>query len=229
VRAYDVIKEIYGPDEQSRVGIAHAMLYGRLTQAGGGLGDINVAATNQFNYFYNEHLLNSLVNERVDVSIDRHPADRDYRASTDLYGPTSWEKKLDFLGLNYYRSVYVGHDPILAVVASFAGGFFDNDLRDNDDQHQLHNDMGWEIYPKGIYHILKYVHENYNLPVLITENGISQSADCHRAPFVVSHMQQVLRAILEGVKVQGYIHWTLVETMNGRTTIAPGAALGSLL
>jgi beta-glucosidase/6-phospho-beta-glucosidase/beta-galactosidase/lysophospholipase L1-like esterase len=211
VRAYDVIKAIYGPDGQSRVGIAHAMLYGRLTPAGGGLGDINVAETNQFNYFYNEHLLNSLVNERVDVSIDRHPADRDYRASTDLYGLTSWEKKLDFLGLNYYRSVYVGHDPILNAVANFAGGFFDNDLRDSDDQHQLLNDMGWEIYPKGIYHILKYIHDNYDLPVLIAENGISQAVDCHRAPFTVSHLQQVLRAIQEGVKVQGYIHWTLVD------------------
>lgn len=37
-------------------------------------------------------------------------------------------------------------------------------------------DLGWEIYPKGIYHILKEL-KKYNLPIYITENGLADAED----------------------------------------------------
>lgn len=112
MRAYNVNKELYG-QQQSRVGIAHAMLYPRLTQAGGELGNVNEAAKNQFNYFYNEHFLDSLVNDVVDTAIHRRPANRNNVPSRDFYGLSPnepWSPKIDFVGINYYRSVYVEQD-----------------------------------------------------------------------------------------------------------------------
>lgn len=65
VRAYNKIKEI---DPDSRVGFAHAMLHAKVTSvsAPGGVHD---AARNQFDYFYNWHMLNAVVNGSVDVNI----------------------------------------------------------------------------------------------------------------------------------------------------------------
>src|SRR5699024_11415232 len=34
------------------------------------------------------------------------------------------------------------------------------------------NDLGWEIYPEGLYHLCKTVYTTYGLPIYITENGI---------------------------------------------------------
>jgi beta-glucosidase/6-phospho-beta-glucosidase/beta-galactosidase/lysophospholipase L1-like esterase len=228
VRAYETIKSLYG-SQLSRVGIAHAMLFPRLTTAGGGIGNVNEAAKNQFNYFYNEHFLDSLISDVVDTEIQRRPADRVNVSSQAFYNlPSSevWKPKLDFIGLNYYRSVYVSYDQILAMSAGFSGGTFDNDLSLKNSKHYLLNDLGWEIYPKGLYFILKRLHELYGLPILITENGIPQSVDWNRAPFVVSHLQQILRAIQEGVQVDGYIHWSIVDNFEWQVGYDASAQFG---
>jgi beta-glucosidase/6-phospho-beta-glucosidase/beta-galactosidase/lysophospholipase L1-like esterase len=228
VRAYNTIKSLYG-NQPSQVGIAHAMMYPRLTPAGGGIGNVNEAAKNQFHYFYNEHFLNSLIQDVVDTEIQRRPANRVNVPSQDFYGLPSgqaWTPKLDFIGLNYYRSVSVYYDQILAVSAGFSGGAFDNNLLDSTEAHNLLNDLGWEIYPKGLYHVLKWLHQQYNLPILITENGIPQSTDRNRASFIVAHLEQVLRAIKEGVRVDAYIHWSIVDNFEWHEHYRPAARFG---
>ncbi len=81
--------------------------------------------------------------------------------------------------------------------------------------------MGWEIYPEGLYHFLTWAHREYapNLPIYVTENGLSaddrvvagQIADPQRIAFIEQHLQAVLRAIAEGVPVQGYFIWSLLD------------------
>lgn len=36
--------------------------------------------------------------------------------------------------------------------------------------------MGWEIYPEGIYYVLKNF-KKYNVPIYITENGLADKYD----------------------------------------------------
>jgi beta-glucosidase len=48
-------------------------------------------------------------------------------------------------------------------------------------------------------------------PVVITENGISDAADRLRGSYIVSHLEQVQRAIASGVDVRGYMHWSLMD------------------
>ena len=60
---------------------------------------------------------------------------------------------LDFIGLNYYFHNRVDH------------GF-------NRNKDRKRNDMGWEIYPEGIYHVLRDS-SKYKLPIYVTENGIA--------------------------------------------------------
>ena len=58
-------------------------------------------------------------------------------------------------------------------------------------------DLGWEIYPKGIYHILKDL-KKYNLPIYITENGLADAEDEKREKFIKDHLRWIHKAIREG-------------------------------
>ena len=75
---------------------------------------------------------------------------------------------------------------------------------------ETRNDLGWEIYAKGIYSILKSL-KKYNLPIYITENGLADSEDEKRAEFIEDHLFWLHKAIVEGVDVRGYFHWSLLD------------------
>jgi beta-glucosidase len=106
---------------------------------------------------------------------------------------------LDWIGVNYYTRIRVGWPPQRSTAAADphagAGEF---------------TDFGWEIYPPGLYHVLRRV-GRYGKPVVITENGISDADDDQRPAYLVRHLEQVHRALRDGVDVRGYTHWTLMD------------------
>lgn len=71
-------------------------------------------------------------------------------------------------------------------------------------------DLGWEIYPEGIYHILKDL-KKYNLPIYLTENGIADVEDAKRKKFIKDHLCWIHKAIQENVDVHGYLYWSLLD------------------
>src|SRR5262245_54298804 len=180
------------------------------TQRVPALGGDNAAATRQVDYFYHQHCLDAIMDGRVDLAIQHEPARRRYVDSQQFFGiaPHAWQPTLDFIGLNYYRAVYVRHDPLLAVlVGQFAGGV----PKAHEDPGVQRNDLAWEVYPEGLYAILTRLHRRYHRAILITENGMAEAADKHRASYIVSHLQQVQRAQRDGVDVLGYLHWSIVD------------------
>ncbi len=72
------------------------------------------------------------------------------------------------------------------------------------------SDLEWEIYPKGIYRILKDL-KKYGLPIYITENGLADADDSRREQFIKEHLRWVHKAIEEGVDVRGYFYWSLLD------------------
>ncbi|MHA1276851.1 MAG: glycoside hydrolase family 1 protein [Candidatus Helarchaeota archaeon] len=72
------------------------------------------------------------------------------------------------------------------------------------------NDMGWEIYPTGLYNLLINV-KKYNVPLYITENGICTTNDERRCKFLIQHLRAVHRALEEGVDVRAYLHWSFMD------------------
>ena len=65
--------------------------------------------------------------------------------------------------------------------------------------------MGWEIFPEGLYSLIVVITNQWNLPILISENGIPDKSGANRSPFILSHISQVKRATDSGADVLGYI------------------------
>ena len=97
----------------------------------------------------------------------------------------------DFIGLNHYF-----HNRI------------DGSLGKNENLRT--SDMGWELYPEAIYHVLMDL-KRYKKPVYITENGLADSADRQRAWFIYESLKNIYKAISEGADVRGYLHWSLMD------------------
>ena len=108
----------------------------------------------------------------------------------------------DFIGVNYYRAVG-----------------WTNDLPTSD--------MGWAIYPSGLYEVLKELKE-INLPIYITENGIADAEDDQRADFIADHLAATWRAIDDGADVLGYFHWSLLDNFEWDKGFGPRFGLAEV-
>ena len=109
---------------------------------------------------------------------------------------------LDFIGLNYY---------------------FHNKIKfpfQKKNENRVVSDLGWEIYPQGIYYLLKDL-KKYNLPIYITENGLADSQDRLRKDFIKDHLFWIHRALKEGVDVRGYFHWSLMDNFEWDLGFSP--------
>ena len=78
--------------------------------------------------------------------------------------------------------------------------------------------MGWEIYPDGLYHFIKETHEKFTkgLPLYVTENGMANPdeigvSDDARIAYLDSHVAAANRALSEGVPLRGYTFWSLLD------------------
>ncbi|MFO0718943.1 MAG: glycoside hydrolase family 1 protein [Candidatus Paceibacterota bacterium] len=72
------------------------------------------------------------------------------------------------------------------------------------------SDMGWDIYPPALYHVLIEL-RRYKKPIIVTENGIADESDTKRGAFIRDYVGSVHKAIEHGVDVRGYLHWSLLD------------------
>ncbi|NLW58951.1 MAG: beta-glucosidase [Firmicutes bacterium] len=120
---------------------------------------------------------------------------------------------INFLGINYYtrNRVQAGSGDALYAL-----------LRLEQLPPELPaTEMGWEIYPDGLYELLTRIsRENKELPLFITENGAAfpdqvdadgRVKDEQRIAYLEAHLAQVRRAKEEGVNVRGYLVWSFLD------------------
>lgn len=130
-------------------------------------------------------------------------------------------RDLDILGINYYTRTVVKDDPSFPVVAASQVYPEGNE----------YSGM-WEIYPEGLYTLLKRIWDDYQpkCEILITENGVpvpdgkdydGRVRDERRIRYLSSHLDQVHRAIQDGIPVKGYFHWTLLDNFEWAYGFAP--------
>ncbi|MGD1836763.1 MAG: glycoside hydrolase family 1 protein, partial [Nitrososphaeraceae archaeon] len=215
VRTYDKIKLIDdvdgdGDNVNSCVGIAHSMFAVRPIDKNKN-NSKNIEAAKNFSYFINDYFLNAIVDGVEDKNY-LNTLQRYNQDSSDFLIHREWKNKSDFIGINYYRRLYVYNSQILNLSsASFVGAAAINDLRKYDGNHGVLNDLGWEIYPKGLYEIISKLHNKWNIPILITENGIADKNNEYRSKFIIAHLKQIKKNIEEKVNIIGYLYWSLMD------------------
>jgi beta-glucosidase len=93
----------------------------------------------------------------------------------------------DWLGLQYYIKRTVGQRP-----------------------RHLRSDMGWGLHPEGHLPMLRKL-ANYGKPVYVTESGLADAADVHRANYIEGSLKSIADAVAEGIDCRGYFHWSLMD------------------
>lgn len=73
------------------------------------------------------------------------------------------------------------------------------------------NQMGTAVEPLSLAGAVRYAHAVADVPVLVTEHGISTTDDSLRSGFIPSALRGLLDVIDDDVPVLGYIHWTLMD------------------
>lgn len=116
----------------------------------------------------------------------------------------------DFIGLQYYHHDAISFDWRTAAANSETFGYKRWGPITIRNKNDAVSDLGWEIYPEGIYHLLKDV-SRYHKPIYITENGIADAKDEKRIKFIEEHLRWVSKAMREGVDVRGYFYWSLLD------------------
>jgi beta-glucosidase len=126
------------------------------------------------------------------------------------------EKKLafdmDFIGLQNYTREFVTHAPLMPFVKAR--------IIKASKRNVEHTLMDWEVYPPGIYNALTRLHSYGTInEIIVTENGAAfidhyeegMVDDYKRVKFLQDYIAQVLLAKREGVNVNGYFIWTLLD------------------
>ncbi len=118
---------------------------------------------------------------------------------------------IDFLGINYYfRMMFAANED---------GTSFPPRIIPQPDAP--HTQMGWEIFPDGLYNLLGFIHENYGpIDLYITENGAAFEdgspidgviEDTDRVSYLQQHFAAAERAIADGVQLKGYFVWSFLD------------------
>lgn len=117
---------------------------------------------------------------------------------------------LDFWGLNYYTPLRVCDDPSSPFPHVAATPAVKPEK----------TDIGWEIEPAGLTHVVRYLYGRYDLPALyITENGAADNtsvengavSDTMRLDYLSDHLGVAADLIADGYPLRGYFAWSLMD------------------
>ncbi|MBU0503636.1 MAG: glycoside hydrolase family 1 protein [Candidatus Omnitrophota bacterium] len=128
---------------------------------------------------------------------------RDKSFNFDFLNKLAKSKTMDFIGVNYYTR---------SLVETSSWSLNNVLTRICQDNHSslLKNSLGWDIYPEGLVDLLLRL-KIYDLPVIILENGICTMDDALRWNFINQHLKSIGIALAKGVRISGYIYWSLLD------------------
>ncbi len=117
---------------------------------------------------------------------------------------------LDWIGVNFYNRHVVAHAPGHGPAEA---AFIRTD--------EPHTSIGWEVYPDALREVLVRIHRDWKPKALVvTENGAAYDDvpgpgdrvdDEERRSYLEAHLAACRDALREGVPLEGYLVWTLVD------------------
>ncbi len=115
-----------------------------------------------------------------------------------------WFIPMDFVGINYYNGSRTKYSPDKPLLSDRVESFYSRP-----GQRYLPN-------PGGLFDVVQYVAERYNIDVYITENGLNlpnindeeqECDDGERVTYIREHMRMVARLVRSGYPLKGYFYW----------------------
>ena len=88
------------------------------------------------------------------------------------------------------------------------------------------SDWGWQIDPKGLRYYLEMVYDRYQIPLMVVENGLGavdvpeadgSIHDGYRIDYLRSHIQEMEKAVYDGVDLMGYTMWGCIDLVSAST------------
>ena len=136
---------------------------------------------------------------------------------------------MDFIGLQNYTRELIKYSPLVP--------FVNAKIIKASKRNVQYTQMDWEVYPPSIYEAL---HRFNSYPaikeIIVTENGAAYKdklqdgriEDFDRIKYLQDHIAQVLRAKMDGVKVNGYFVWTLMDNFEWAEGFTPKFGLAHI-
>jgi beta-glucosidase len=131
--------------------------------------------------------------------VDLQPVDggEDRMRSARQYAQLDWleiSRDDDFVGVQTYSRERIGADGMV-------------------DRPQGRRQMltGWEFYPDALEHTVRMASQCAKVPVLVTENGCAIADDRSRIAYIEGALAGLQRCIDDGIDVEGYLHWSLLD------------------
>ena len=168
----------------------------------------DVAAARRLDGYFNRWFLEPVVGRGYPQDmVERYGADMPVVSDADL---TTIAVPIDVMGVNYYERAVVAHDASDAFLGM-------RRVKDTG----LPRTADREIYAPGLRELVTRLHRDYGQQrIVITENGAAfpdavsadgSIADAGRVAFLEQHLAEVVRARREGVPVEAYFAWSLMD------------------
>jgi len=124
----------------------------------------------------------------------------------------------DFYSFSYYMTICKSANPKATQTSGNIMGGAKNPYLET-------SDWGWQIDPKGLRWTLNHVYDRYNVPIMITENGLGAKDsleegkihDEYRISYIREHILQMKEAINDGVNLIGYMPWGCIDLVSCST------------
>ena len=135
----------------------------------------------------------------------------------------------DYIAMNFYTTVTV-EKPLAK--KEMANGISDQQSEDImewgfykgfTNPYLQKNEFNWTIDPLGLKTTLQTLYDRYNIPIIITENGLGAKDeltddgavhDQYRIDYLKQHIEQCGAAIEAGVNLIGYSPWSAIDLVS---------------
>lgn len=126
---------------------------------------------------------------------------------------------VDFVTFSYYMSMTESVDPN----AERTPG---NTVLGVKNPYLKSSDWGWQIDPVGLRYSLIELYDRYRRPLMVVENGMGAKDrvekdgsihDSYRIAYFRAHIQEMGKAIDEGVELWGYTSWAPIDLISAST------------
>lgn len=142
------------------------------------------------------------------IEIAMEPGDLEELASASV----------DFISFSYYASGCASADPKQKEVGNIVDSVPNPYLEKSQ--------WGWLIDPKGLRILLNFLHDRYQKPLFIVENGLGardevdengEIIDDYRIAYLNDHLVQAREAVLDGVDLMGFTSWGPIDLVANST------------